>query len=386
MIGAFISDRFFRRLEKAETGSLRLTTPDGKVRVFAGRTPGMNATLTLHSWRVVGHLMRRGDVGLAEAYRVGDWETDDLVALTAFGLVNRHVLDQVMMGSGLWRRVFKVLYLLRLNSITGSRQNIQAHYDLGNAFYELWLDASMTYSSAIFDHPQQALEDAQQNKYDRILNRLGPASGRLLEIGCGWGGFVARAQQKGDFAIKGITLSEEQYAYATARVAPSASIVLEDYRHQSGRFDHIVSIEMFEAVGEQYWSTYFGKIKELLAKGGKALVQVITIREEDFLYYRRGGDFIRSYIFPGGMLPSPMRFRQAAEHAGLCVQDAYAFGPDYARTLEQWLQCFERRVGEVQALGFDDGFIRLWRFYLAACIAAFQTGHTDVMQVDIAHA
>jgi cyclopropane-fatty-acyl-phospholipid synthase len=277
-------------------------------------------------------------------------------------------------------------YLLKLNSLKGSKKNIHAHYDLGNEFYKLWLDPTMTYSAAIYKDQNETLEQAQHNKYDRIVDCLDQKSGSLLEVGCGWGGFAERAQDKGDFGIKGITLSEEQHDYARDRLGQKADIVLEDYRHQNGKFDNLVSIEMFEAVGERYWPTYFNKIGDLLSKNGKAVIQTITMNEHDFPRYRRGGDFIRSYIFPGGMLPSPSRFREEAEKVGLKAGNEFYFGQDYATTLEHWLKDFEAKRDEVKALGFDDGFIRLWRFYLAACVAGFRTGRTDVMQVELAHA
>ena len=274
-------------------------------------------------------------------------------------------------------------YLLRLNSVKGSKKNIHAHYDLGNDFYKLWLDPSMTYSSGIFKNSNDTLEQSQYNKYDRILDCLGEDKGSLLEVGCGWGGFAERAQTRGDFDVRGVTLSEEQHDYARDRLGAKADIVLEDYRHQNGTFDNIVSIEMFEAVGERYWPTYFNKIGSLLSKNGKAVIQTITMNDKDFPRYRQGGDFIRSYIFPGGMLPSPSRFEREVQKAGMQTGNTFYFGQDYARTLESWLHVFDQKKDEVIALGFDEGFIRLWRFYLAACIAGFRTGRTDVMQVEL---
>ncbi len=276
-------------------------------------------------------------------------------------------------------------YLFRINTLKGSKKNIHAHYDLGNAFYKLWLDPSMTYSSAIFDDSTKNLEQAQHRKYDRIIDELDAGSGSLIEVGCGWGGFAERAQQRGDFDIKGITLSEEQHAFAQQRLGNSADIVLEDYRHQQGKFQHIVSIEMFEAVGERYWQTYFAKLKSMLQQKGKAVVQTITINEADFPRYRRGGDFIRSFIFPGGMLPTPTRFKQEAAKAGLKVDNEFFFGYDYAKTLGVWLNNFDAEINKVKALGFDESFIRLWRFYLAACISGFNTDRTNVMQVTLSH-
>ena len=385
MIKQITSDQLFRRLDHLDSGTLKLTTPDGKTRTFEGKNPGHSACIELRDWRVIGNMIRKGDIGFAEDYRAGNWETDDLTALTTLGLVNRRALDRLVTGNNFSRTLSMLSYLLRLNSLKGSKKNIHAHYDLGNEFYKLWLDPTMTYSAAIFKG-NETLQQAQHNKYDRILECLDDQSGSLLEVGCGWGGFAERAQDIGDFGIKGVTLSEEQHAYANKRLGKKANIVLEDYRHQEGKYQNIVSIEMFEAVGERYWPTYFNKIGALLNKKGKAVIQTITMNEQDFPRYRKGGDFIRSYIFPGGMLPSPSRFRQEARQAGLKTQNEFYFGQDYARTLEHWLHEFDSKRDHVKTLGFDDGFIRLWRFYLAACIAGFKTGRTDVMQVELSHA
>lgn len=386
MLAQITSDQLFRRLDNLDTGTLKLTTPDGKTRIFEGINPGENASLELHDWRVLSNMSRKGDIGFAEDYRAGNWETDNLTALTTLGLINRRALDRMVAGSKFSRTAAMLSYLLKLNSLKGSKKNIHAHYDLGNEFYKLWLDPSMTYSAAIYKNQNENIEQAQNNKYDRILDCLESNSGNLIEIGCGWGGFAERASGRGDFGIKGITLSEEQHSYASQRLKQKADIALEDYRHQHGKFDHLVSIEMFEAVGERYWPTYFSKIGNLLSKNGKAVIQTITMNETDYPRYRSGGDFIRSYIFPGGMLPSPSRFKEEAEKAGLKSGNEFFFGQDYATTLEHWLKDFEAKRDQVKALGFDDGFIRLWRFYLAACIAGFRTGRTDVMQVELSHA
>lgn len=386
MLNQIKSDQLFRSLEKLDSGTIKLITPDGRSRVFQGSNDGEYASIELRDWDVVSNVIRKGDIGFAEDYRAGKWETDNLPALVTLGLVNRKALDKFVMGQSLSQILSSLSYLFRLNTIRGSKKNIHAHYDLGNAFYNLWLDPSMTYSAALFKDDSEALEQAQYNKYDRIIDIIGKSSGKVLEIGCGWGGFAERAQQKGDFGIKGITLSEEQHAYARKRLDNKADIVLEDYRHQKGKFDNIVSIEMFEAVGERYWKTYFSKIGSLLSKDGKAIIQTITMNEDDFPRYRRSGDFIRSYIFPGGMLPSPSAFAHQAQNAGLKAENAFFFGQDYAKTLEIWLKNFEQKKDTVKAMGFDDGFIRLWRFYLASCIAGFRTGRTNVMQVELSHA
>ncbi|APX22351.1 MAG: class I SAM-dependent methyltransferase [Rhodobacteraceae bacterium] len=385
-----IESRLLNCLDKIEHGSLVLTTPDGKVRHFEGRQPGPAADFTITDWRTVPAAAARGDIGLTEAYRDGWCDTRDLPAFLNFGLKNEEALEPFLYGRAWQSLLVRALYVFNRNTKRGSRRNISAHYDLGNDFYKLWLDETMTYSSAIFAPGDAQAADplvpAQQRKYDRILDGLEASSGNLLEIGCGWGGFAERALQRGDFAPKGLTLSHEQAQFARDRLGREAEIVLQDYRDEYGKFDHVVSIEMFEAVGERYWPTYFEKIKHVLADRGRAMVQTITVADRYFDRYRAGGDMIRSFIFPGGMLPSPPAFREVAAEAGLRVEDAHAFGQDYARTLRDWLSRFDAKLPEVKSLGFDDGFIRVWRFYLAACIAAFEVGRTDVSQFRLAHA
>lgn len=385
-----MESKLLRSLEAVEHGRLLLTTPDGKCHGFEGRHPGPMAELTIRDWRSVPAVAAKGDIGLTEAYRDGWIDTPDLTALLTFGLRNEAPFESFLYGHPLQALLVRALYLFNRNTRRGSRRNISAHYDLGNDFYRLWLDETMTYSAALFDPSDLAAPDplvpAQLRKYDRILDGLEARSGRILEIGCGWGGFAERALARGDFAPKGLTLSHEQATFARARLGLGAEIALQDYRDERGRFDHVVSIEMFEAVGEKFWPIYFGKLREVLAENGRAMIQTITMADSHFARYRRGGDMIRSFIFPGGMLPSPQRFAAEAARGGLRVEDAHGFGLDYARTLRAWLDRFEARRAEVRALGFDDGFIRIWRFYLAACIAAFETGRTDVYQYRLAHA
>lgn len=386
MYAKLAADQLFKKLDTLESGKLTIITPDGHTRTFAGKHDGESAKIELKDWRVISNMMQRGDIGFAEDYRAGYWETDNLVGLTTLGLVNQHALDRFIAGSKLSRTASMLSYLLRLNTLKGSRKNIHAHYDLGNDFYKLWLDPSMTYSAAIYKTPDESLISAQDNKYDRIIDCMNTQRGSILEVGCGWGGFADRALRRGDYDIKGITLSEEQHDYARTRLGNHAQIALEDYRHQQGKFDRIVSIEMFEAVGEKFWNTYFNKMSSLMTSNGKAVIQTITMDEKYFPRYRTGGDFIRSFIFPGGMLPSPTRFYEEAAKAGLKSENPYFFGQDYARTLEEWLAMFDGKRAEIMALGFDEGFIRLWRFYLAGCIAGFRTGRTNVMQVELCHA
>lgn len=385
MIEKNITMQFLKSLKHIEFGSIHVTTPDGKQYSFYGNKPGEHATLNLHDWRVVRKFASKGDTGFAEAYRDGWWESDDLTKLFTFGLQNEKALNSYIYGGILGRIAARISYWFTRNSLNGSKKNIHAHYDLGNDFYKLWLDETMTYSAALFESPAQNLVAAQHNKYDRIISRL-PNSGSLLEIGCGWGGFAERALHKNDFGIKGLTISNAQYDYAKKRVGKSANIALEDYRIQQGKYDNIVSIEMFEAVGEKYWPKYFAKLQELLDNKGKAIVQTIIIRDEYFESYRRGGDMIRTYIFPGGMLPSPKRFEHEANKAGLRITDSYGFGKDYALTLQHWLNNFETKLSEVKNLGFDNAFVRMWRFYLTCCIASFNVGRTGVMQIELQHA
>lgn len=380
-----ITHQFLKSLEHLEYGAMDVTTPDGKLHCFKGPGNGPQSTLYLHDWRAIERFASKGDTGFAEAYRDGWWDSDDLAALFTVGLLNEKALNSYIYGGFIGQIALRISYLFTRNTMHGSKKNIQAHYDLGNDFYALWLDKSMTYSSAMFSEPQQNLLEAQHCKYDRIIDRLAD-SGRLLEIGCGWGGFAERALNKKDFDIKGLTISQAQHDYAARRLGNNARIALEDYRLQEGLYDNIVSIEMFEAVGEKFWPVYFGKLKSLLAAKGKAMIQTITIRDDYFESYRRGGDMIRTYIFPGGMLPSPSRFAEESRKAGLRLTDSHAFGQDYARTIEHWLARFESRLHEVKVLGFDEKFIRLWRFYLTCCIASFKVGRTDVMQLELAHA
>lgn len=385
MMDKTITMQFLKALEQLEFGAMHVTTPDGKQYSFYGKQPGEHSTLYLLDWRAIRQFASKGDTGFAEAYRDGWWDSDDLAKLFTVGLQNEKALNSYIYGGIIGRVAARISYLFTRNTLNGSKKNIHAHYDLGNDFYKLWLDETMTYSAALFDAPNQPLVQAQHNKYDRILNRL-PNSGRLLEIGCGWGGFAERALHKNDYELKGLTISKAQHDYAQQRVGNNATIALEDYRLQQGKFDNIVSIEMFEAVGEKYWPTYFGKLQSLLASKGKAIIQTITIKDEYFDSYRRGGDMIRTYIFPGGMLPSFSRFQQEAGKAGLQITDSHGFGKDYALTLQHWLNNFEAKLADVKNLGFDNAFIRLWRFYLTCCIASFNVSRTDVMQVELQHA
>ncbi len=380
-----ITQKFLKTLEKIEFGSLCVVLPDGTTYSFNGKQAGTHATFSLLDWRVITAVSAKGDIGLAETYRDGLWDSDDITALLMFGLENEGALEKYIYGNRISQFIARFLYFFTRNTINGSRRNVHAHYDISNEFYALWLDKSMSYSSALFKTKHDSLELAQNYKYDRMLERLDSFTGDLLEIGCGWGGFAKRAVSKHNFNIKAITISEKQFSYAKSLVTQNTTFALEDYRIQQGSYDHIVSIEMFEAVGEQFWPTYFEKMRALLKYKGKAIIQTITIDEPYFDRYRKSGDMIRSMIFPGGMLPTAQRFKSEAELAGLRLNDSFAFGQDYASTLRHWLNSFESKLSDIKALGFDLAFIRVWRFYLAICIAGFTTGRTNVLQMELQH-
>lgn len=374
-------------LDRLQYGRLTLIAPDGSSRTFDGAGPGPHALLEVYDWAVFSRVMRAGDIGFAEAYREGLWDTKDLPGLLRFAAINGRALEQALRGGWAGRLIYRIRHLLRRNSRAGSRRNIQAHYDLGNDFYRLWLDSGMTYSSAWFESAEQDLEAAQRAKYERILRQLRILPGeRVLEIGCGWGAFAEYAAETRGCRVTGITLSSEQLTWAQERirragVSDLASVRLQDYRDVQGEFDAVVSIEMLEAVGEAYWPTFFDKVRNVLRPGGRAMVQTITIDDARFERYRRSTDFIQQYIFPGGMLPCMSRLFVEADAVGLVAEDTAAFGSDYAETLRQWLTRFDNSREAIGRLGFDQAFRRLWRFYLAYCEAGFREGWIDVHQI-----
>ncbi|MFW5834921.1 MAG: class I SAM-dependent methyltransferase, partial [Pseudomonadota bacterium] len=368
-------------------GRLVVLAPDGSQRVFGAEGPGTHAaTLHVNRSRLAFRVLRGGALGFAEAYLDGDCDTPDLTALLSLFLSNGDDLAYEWQGKA-WVRAIKRLYhRLHPNSKRGARRNIHAHYDLGNAFYALWLDPSMTYSAALFRETDD-LETAQRQKYRQLAELLELRPGQhVLEVGCGWGGFAEVAARDYGCRVTGVTISEEQFAFARERIARAgledrAEVRFQDYRDIDGRFDAIASIEMFEAVGEAYWPTYFRCLHERLAPGGRCGLQVITIADRYFEDYRQSIDFIQRYVFPGGMLPSPTRLRVEAERAGLALERAVAFGKDYARTLAIWAERFHRAWPEIQHLGFDERFRRTWSYYLAYCEAGFSLGSIDVEQV-----
>ena len=374
---------FLDSCQGIHSGSLRLRTPEGEVHDFG--QGGIQAELQLHDWSVITAVAARGGVGLGETYVANLWDTPSIRDLAAVALQNLDRLNNYATGN-FWNALKMRLVdrILRANSRRGSSRNIRAHYDVGNEFYQLWLDPSMTYSSALFQPGDDDLHRGQIRKYDRILNRLTEGE-QVLEIGCGWGGFAERAADSGR-RVTGLTISPSQKGYADARLDGRAEIRLQDYRDCQGKFDNIVSIEMIESVGQRYWPTYFATLKNRLADGGRAVVQAITVPDENFATYRNSSDFIRQHTFPGGMLLSDAMIRAQAERAGLQVQNSFSFGQDYARTCGVWSDRMEQGAARIRNLGWQDSFLRSWRFYLEICAATFATGRTDVVQVEFAHA
>lgn len=372
------------------SGSLAFVTPAGGELQLVGDRPGPAARLIIRDYRFMRRVLGSGDIGFAEGYMAGEWDTPDLSALLEVLTLNLERLQRMLNRNPAARLVNTVRHALRANTRAGSRRNIHAHYDLGNAFYSRWLDGTMTYSSARYGRPGQDLAAAQANKYRTLAEgmELGPGH-HVLEIGCGWGGFAEFAARDVGARVTGITISQQQYDFARKRIfeqglAEKADIRLIDYRDVEGRYDRVASIEMFEAVGEKYWPTYFAAVRDRLAPGGRAGLQIITIRDELFDRYRRRPDFIQKHIFPGGMLPSEARLKDETERAGLAWTGISRFPQHYADTLAEWGRRFEGAWEDIRKLGFDERFRRLWRFYLSYCEAGFRTERTGVVQLSLA--
>lgn len=371
-------------LRSLKIGHLTIETPSGARVEGKGEIEGPRATLILHRWRTMRRLMFGGDVGFAEAYMDGDWSTPDLATLIELAALNETALSEVTAGRWFNRLLHRMRHLLRANTKSGSRRNIEAHYDLGNNFYKLWLDPSMTYSSALYADPKQSLEDAQDNKLARIMDLLALNGGeRVLEIGCGWGRLAERITTERNAHVTGLTLSPSQLKGARERLAKAGAadkseLRLQDYRDVTETFDRVVSIEMIEAVGEKYWPAYFGKIAQVLNAGGRAVLQVITIAEERFELYRRNADFIQRYIFPGGMLPSHGVMLEQIKQAGMKFVSLENFGESYAHTLNEWNRRFQRAWPEIEAMGYSKKFKRTWEYYLAYCEGGFRSKAIDV--------
>jgi cyclopropane-fatty-acyl-phospholipid synthase len=381
--GVVVRSILRRLLACLHSGRLTIVTPSGERIDHQAAAQGPEAVLILHSWRALRRIIFGGDVGFAEAYIAGEWSSPNLTSLIAMAGENWDYFERAILRWVPLRPLHRLRHLLKANSKSGSRRNIAFHYDLGNDFYRLWLDRSMTYSSAIYENPEQSLEDAQQAKQQRILELLTLNGGeRVLEIGCGWGSLAAGLARHGA-RVTAVTLSAQQLAGAQAFIAAESSadrveLRLQDYREVEGSFDRIVSIEMLEAVGEEYWPAYFTTLRARLRAGGKAVLQVITIREDGFERYRKSTDFIQRYIFPGGLLPSKAVIAEQAVRAGFSLTSVASFGDSYAITLVEWRRRFLSAWPEIEQLGFGPSFRRLWEYYLSYCEAGFRIGAIDV--------
>ncbi len=370
-------------------GSVRATLPDGRALLF-GDGDGPSVDLSIKDYSFARRVLAHGDIGFAEGLMAGDWQSADLSALLTLLASNVERFTQLLEGGPIGKALHWLRHLSNANTKSGSRRNILAHYDLGNEFYSAWLDASMTYSSARFDAQVRDLEAGQHAKYKALAEHLDlKRDDHVLEIGCGWGGFAEFAAREYGARVTGITISDEQLAYARARMeraglSDRVEIRRQDYRDVEGQFDKVASIEMFEAVGEKYWPAYFAKISAVLKPGGKAGLQIITIKDELFESYRKRADFIQRYVFPGGMLASIDRLKEETANVGLIWQKADGFGQSYADTLAEWARRFKAKWGDIRALGFDERFKQLWLFYLSYCEAGFRTGRTDVVQLELA--
>jgi cyclopropane-fatty-acyl-phospholipid synthase len=384
-------DRRFRLALKLagliRAGHLMLTLPDGSMHRFGGIHDGPEAQITLHSARAIRRFALGGSLGWAEAYLDGDWSSPDIRAVMALAAANEAEWDEVLRGSVLVRTLSRLFHAFRPNTRRGAKRNIAAHYDLGNAFYATWLDRTMTYSSAEFASPDEPLEPAQARKVRNLLAAIDLRPGhRLLEIGCGWGYLAEIAAREFGASVVALTLSREQHAYAVARIAAAGladrvEIRLQDYRDVPETFDRVASVEMFEAVGEAYWPAFFTALRERLAPGGRAGLQIITIADRFFPVYRSSADFIQRYVFPGGMLPSPTRLREEVARAGFAWQAETWFGQSYAETLRLWNERFQGAWPQIAPRGYDDRFKRLWEYYLAYCETGFRAGWTDVGRI-----
>ncbi len=372
----FVTRQLQRLLSQAAYGDLTIVLPNNEVLHKQGEHEGPSARIVIRRWRTVWRLIVGGEIAFADAYIEGGWWTPNLLAFLDFGARNERRMERQISGSLVQRLLWRFQHSRNRNTKRRARRNIAAHYDLGNAFYEKWLDAGMQYSSALYARPEQPLEAAQRAKLDRVVELLDIKGGeRVLEIGCGWGALMERLAPR--CHVTGITLSEEQLAYASARVG-AADVRLQDYRDVPETYDRIVSIEMIEAVGESYWPTYFAKLRNALTQSGTVLLQAITIAEDRFARYRNQPDFIQRYIFPGGVLPTVEIIRREAARAGLELVAQQPFGLSYARTLSDWRERFLAAWPAIEPLGFDASFRRMWEYYLCYCEVGFRTGAIDV--------
>ena len=381
--------RVFDLVGKLNSGRVDFILPDGRRFRAEGLKPGPVAEVTINNPDVFARLVREGDLGFCDAYLDGWWTTPDLQAFMDFIHADNDDMYDGFPGMALVRAWEKARFWFQSNTKRQALKNISYHYDLGNDFYSLWLDETMTYSSALFNTSQESLEKAQIAKYASMVDQMGVQPGdHVLEIGCGWGGFAEYAAKERGLKVTGLTISKEQLEYAQKRIkskglSDKVNLKLQDYRDETGVYDGVASIEMFEAVGEKYWPVYFDKIKQCLKPGKQATLQIITIQDARWDVYRKSVDFIQKYIFPGGMLPSPSVLRKEVHKAGLSVQHSIEFGKSYSQTLRRWFEVFNNKWDNISAMGFDDRFRRMWNFYLTSCAATFESGNCDVTQITL---
>ena len=381
--------RVFEMASGMQNGQLDFVLPDGRRFRAAGRNPVPVAVLEIVNPDIFARLVREGDLGFCEAYVEGWWSTPDLQAFMDLLHAGNDELYDAFPGLGLVRAFENLRHRFRANSKRQAKKNIAHHYDLGNAFYGLWLDHTMTYSSALFRSGQEPLDVAQTQKYASMVDLMGAKPGEhVLEIGCGWGGFAEYAAGQRGLRVTGLTISQAQHDYAVARIdraglTDRVAIKMQDYRDERGLYDGIASIEMFEAVGEKYWPTYFDVLRERLKPGRQATLQVITVQDRRYEVYKRGVDFIQKYIFPGGMLPSPKALRTEIERAGLQLTGSIEFGESYSHTLRRWHEMFNERWEQIAHMGFDERFQKMWNFYLTSSAATFRSGNCDVTQITV---
>ena len=379
----------FALAKKLRNGRIDFRLPDGRVFRVEAPNPGPVAEIVVHDTDVFARLIREGDLGFSEAYLEGGWSTPDLQAFMDVIHADNDDVYKSFGGMQIVRMWERLRHWMNRNTRDQAKKNVSHHYDLGNEFYGLWLDDTMTYSSALFESGQESLEKAQTLKYKSMVDQMGAQPGdHVLEIGCGWGGFAEYAAKERGLKVTGLTISREQYEFAVERmnragVADMVDIKLQDYRDEDGLYDGIASIEMFEAVGEQYWPAYFDTLRDRLKPGKNATLQIITVEDHRFESYRKGVDFIQKYVFPGGMLPSPSVLRAEVEKAGLQVARSIEFGESYSQTLRRWYNVFNDRWDDVSLLGFDGRFRRMWNFYLTSCAAGFHAGSIDVTQITV---
>ena len=381
--------RVFDLVGKLNAGRVDFILPDGRRFRAEGLKPGPVAEVTINNPDVFARLVREGDLGFCDAYLDGWWTTPDLQAFMDFIHADNDDMYDGFPGMALVRAWEKARFWFQSNTKRQALKNISYHYDLGNDFYSLWLDETMTYSSALFNTSQESLEKAQIAKYASMVDQMGVKPGdHVLEIGCGWGGFAEYAAKERGLKVTGLTISKEQLEYAQKRIkrnglSDKVNLKLQDYRDETGVYDGVASIEMFEAVGEKYWPVYFDKIKQCLKPGKQATLQIITIQDARWEVYRKSVDFIQKYIFPGGMLPSPSVLRKEVNRAGLSVQHSIEFGKSYSQTLRRWFEVFNNKWDNISAMGFDDRFRRMWNFYLTSCAATFESGNCNVTQITL---